>query len=66
MLDDGSSLTGDIFLPVCFTCNKRWISKTKHKPDSICSSCYYLPVGVFNKMYERALQRKEEMKYKKD
>lgn len=65
---NSESLEGDIYLPVCFTCNKCWMSKTRPKkdPDQICTPCYHLPAGVFHKMYERALQRKEEIKYKKD
>ena len=66
IFEESAPLSGTVYLPLCFICNKRWTSRTKHKPESVCNSCYYLPSGVFNKMYESALQRKEEMKYKKD
>jgi hypothetical protein len=65
------TLKGDIYLPLCFTCNKRWVSSItstdwtfKHK--NTCPSCKSLPLDVFKEMYEKAEARQAEMKYKKD
>ncbi len=65
-----SILEGNIYLPVCFTCNKRFMSNAPVKPDDrLCMNCsdlWWHEPGNYQALHTAAKARQAEMKYKKD
>ncbi len=63
-----SILEGNIYLPVCFTCNKRFM-RDRPWPRGIvavCGVCSDLNITEYYTLLRKAQARQAEMKYKKD
>lgn len=61
---DQSPLNTTVYMPICYTCNARFLSQHKIAGRAICKTCIKLPADKFRAKLIKAAERAKEVKRK--
>lgn len=63
---NGKPLNLNVYVPVCFICNHRYLSQYEQMGRRICKDCLTLGPMAFREGIAKGVERQNEMKHKKD